>query len=92
MLPTVLGLNGFSETLNNIGLIYKNQGDIPKALEYFHKSLKIREEIKDKLGIAYSLNNIGIIYNNQGDHLKALDYCPISLKELAIPILSLISS
>jgi tetratricopeptide (TPR) repeat protein len=56
-----------ASSLNNIGLIYSNQGDMPKGLEYFHKSLKIQEEIGDKKGTAFSLINIGTIYNDQGD-------------------------
>ena len=71
-----------AETLNNIGYIYDDQGDIPKALEHYHKSLKIREEIGDKNGIAMSLNNIGIIYDDQGDIPKALECYHKSLKIL----------
>jgi len=66
--------------LNNIGYIYKGQGDIPKALEYYHKSLNIQEEIGDKSGIATSLNNIGYVYQAQGDIHKALEYYHKSLK------------
>ena len=32
-------------------MIYNDQGDIPKALEYYHRSLKIYEELGDKKGI-----------------------------------------
>ena len=69
-----------AKALNNIGYIYKNHGDIPKALEYYHKSLQLQEEIKDKEGIATSLNNIGLIYNNQGNIPKALEYSQKSLQ------------
>jgi len=72
-------LSSLADALNNIGYIYDSQGDIPKALEYFHKSLKIREDIGDKKGIAISLNNIGNIYKNQGDIPKALEYFHKSL-------------
>ena len=81
--PTTLKtkyLSYLADALNNIGYIYMNQGDIPKALEYYHKSLKIKEEIGDKDGIAISLNNIGVIYKNQGDIPKALEYFHKSLK------------
>jgi len=57
-----------------------SQGDILKALEYYSKSLKLREEIGDKRGTANSLNNIGIIYQNQGDLSKALEYYRKSLQ------------
>ena len=59
---------------NNIGYLSKNQGNIIKALEYYHKSLKIQEGINDKPGIANSLNNLGIVYRSQGDLIKALEY------------------
>ena len=69
-----------ADALNNIGYLAQQQSDLPKALEYYHKSLKIQEEIMDKNGIASSLNNIGVIYNNQGDIHKALEYYHKSLK------------
>ncbi|MES2397731.1 MAG: tetratricopeptide repeat protein [Bacteroidota bacterium] len=66
--------------LNNIGYIYRDQGDSPLALEYYQKSLKIQEEMGDKKGTAITLNNIGYIYDNQGDILIALEYYKKSLK------------
>ena len=66
---------------NNIGYIYDDQGKVVKALDYYHKSLRIREDIKDDNGVAESLNNIGVIYVNQGEWDFALDYY---LKSLAI--------
>ncbi|MDP1803360.1 MAG: tetratricopeptide repeat protein, partial [Bacteroidota bacterium] len=70
----------YADFLNNRGYIYNNLGDISIALDYFHKSIKIQEEIKDKKGLAYSLNNVGFIYNSQGDIIKALEYYEKSLK------------
>ena len=61
-------------TLNNIGYLTQQQGNISKALEYFFKCLEIQEEIKDKTGIARSFNNIGSIYDNMGDISRALEY------------------
>ncbi|HEX7413331.1 MAG TPA: tetratricopeptide repeat protein, partial [Bacteroidia bacterium] len=66
--------------LNNIGYICNRQGQIKEALDYYHYSLKIQEEINDKTGIAASLINIGFIYNNQGNATQALDYYQKSLK------------
>ena len=99
---------GIAMSLNNIGYIYDNQAEqmrspdstyrreqlTSKALECYNKSLKIREEINDKKGIAYSLNNIGVIYDKQAEQLssrsstaqrnqlsnKALEYYYNSLK------------
>ena len=78
--PKSFYLKHIGDALNNIAFLAQNHGDISKALEYYHKSLKIREEIKDKEGISASLNNIGAIYDNHGDILKALEYYHKSLK------------
>ena len=64
----------YSDYLNNKGYLSNNMGDITEALEYFHLSLKIQEQIGDKSGQSYSLNNIGYIYNTQKQYLKALEY------------------
>ncbi|MES2761768.1 MAG: tetratricopeptide repeat protein [Bacteroidota bacterium] len=73
-------LKHLAGALNNIGFLAQNQGDIPKALEYYLRSLKIEEEIKNKKGIAYSLNNVGSIYKDQGDITKGLEYYHKSLR------------
>ncbi len=70
----------YADFLNNKGYINNNLGDIATALDYFHKSIKIQEEVKDKQGLAYSLNNVGFIYNSQGDLVRALEYYEKSLK------------
>ena len=60
-------------SLNNLGLFYENQeGNIPKALEFYHKGLKINERINNKKGIALLLNRTGNIYMTQGDQKRAL--------------------
>ncbi|MGQ0828553.1 MAG: tetratricopeptide repeat protein [Bacteroidota bacterium] len=71
---------GIANSYNNIGVIYCDQSDYPKAFEYFFKSLKVREEIKDKNGTASSYNNIGLIYHRQSDYPKALEYYLKSVK------------
>ena len=58
---------------NNLGYYYKSNGDIPKGLEYYYKSLEIDEELSDDEGIAVTLNNIGGIYKSQGDYDKAIE-------------------
>ena len=69
-----------ANSLNNIGTIFDTQGDNAKALEYYDKSLKLQQEIGDKLGVASTLNNIGFIYNSQGNISKALEYWNNGLK------------
>ncbi|OFX46498.1 MAG: hypothetical protein A2046_15510 [Bacteroidetes bacterium GWA2_30_7] len=63
-----------ASSLNNIGYIYQMKGNIPMAIEYDSKSLKIYEEISDKKGMAASFNNLGVIYYNQGDIPKTIEY------------------
>lgn len=66
--------------LNNLGYLKKFQGDIPGALEYYYKSLKLYEQINDKTSVAALHNNIGFIYKDQGEIKKALDYFSRNLK------------
>ena len=66
--------------LNNFGIIYADHGDYSKAIDYYTRSLKIKEKLGNKKGIASSLNNIGLIYSGQGDYSKAIDYYTRSLK------------
>jgi tetratricopeptide (TPR) repeat protein len=67
-------LDHLSGAYNNLGFLAQSQGDISKAITYYEKSLKIKEEIKDKEGSAMLLNNIGSIYLSQGDIPAALDH------------------
>ena len=78
--PKNFYLKHLAAAFNNIGYLAQVKGDIPKALEYWSKSLKIQQEIGDKSGVAVSLNNIGVIYKDQGDIPKALEYYSKSLK------------
>ncbi|NQZ67692.1 MAG: tetratricopeptide repeat protein, partial [Lentisphaeria bacterium] len=71
---------GMAGSYNNIGLIYQDQGDYAKAINYYTKSLTIEEETGNKQGVAASLNIIGVIYKEQGDYANAMDYYTKSLK------------
>ncbi|MBN4051622.1 tetratricopeptide repeat protein, partial [bacterium AH-315-M05] len=64
---------GTAVALNNIGFVYSNQQQYEKALEYYKKSLKIENELANKLGIARMLNNIGLIYRRQNKLKLALE-------------------
>jgi serine phosphatase RsbU (regulator of sigma subunit)/Tfp pilus assembly protein PilF len=73
-------LKYYGEAMNNTGYLASSRGDHVHALEYYEKSLKIREEQGDLEGVASSFNNIGFIYKNLGDIPKALEYYEESLK------------
>ncbi len=87
--------HGIGESLNNIGFIYRSFPDpncksqiaevckkegLSKGITYYQKSLKIKEEIKDSVGIAISLNNIGGIYLRLNELDTAMSYYQRSLK------------
>ncbi len=68
-----------ASALNTQGVSFWIRGKYDSALNYYTRSLTIREEIGDKKGIAYSLGNFGIIYKNQGDYARAIEYYTRSL-------------
>lgn len=73
-------LKHLAGSLNNIGVIYSNNGDIINALDYYLKSLKILEELNDQDRIISALNNLGLVYENQNEVPKALEYYERALK------------
>ena len=60
---------------NNIGLVYKSQGNYPKALEMLQKALGIWLDVlgANHPDVATSYNNMGSIYDIQGNYPKALE-------------------
>lgn len=71
---------GIANAHNNIGIVYKNQGNYPEALENYLASLKINEEIGDKKSIAHVYNNMGIVYQSMGNYPEGLKNSMASLK------------
>ncbi|MEO8514421.1 MAG: tetratricopeptide repeat-containing sensor histidine kinase [Ignavibacteria bacterium] len=68
--------------LNNIGIVYQNLGDYTTSLEYFNSSLKLAEEIDNKLDAGFALGNISIVYYDMKNYSEALVYLNRSLKIL----------
>ena len=62
------------------GSCFYVQANYPKALIYFKRSLKIREEIGDKKGISGSIGNIGLVYQSLNNYPKSLEYYERGLK------------
>lgn len=65
---------GMAASYNNLGVAYKNQGALDKALQYYITSLKIYESLQNKEGIATTKNNIATIYSIKGDFGQAMKY------------------
>jgi predicted ATPase len=59
--------------LSHIGIVHYLKAENERALEYYEKSLGVREKIGDGRGIAASLNNIANIHASRGDYDKALE-------------------
>jgi len=55
-------------------LSFSAKGDLDESLDYYKKSLVIREEFSDKSGKATTLFNIGNLYWKKSDLNSALDY------------------
>lgn len=68
-----------AEAYNIQGVSFWFKANYPQAVNYYERSLKIREEIGDKKGIAASLFNIGNIYLRQSNFPQALEYNQRSL-------------
>ena len=59
--------------------MYYDKGELDTALNYYNRSLVIKEELGDKRGLAYSLYKIGVAKTDKGDYDKALEYYKSSL-------------
>lgn len=73
---------GMAASYNNLGVVYKNQGALDKALEYYIRSLKIYETLNNKEGIATTKNNIATIYSIKGDFGQAMKHLEESYNQL----------
>lgn len=74
---------GVAASYNNLGVAYKNQGALDKALEYYIRSLKIYDTLDNKEGVATTKNNIATIYSIKGDYGQAMKYLEESYTQLA---------
>lgn len=59
---------------NNIGTIYEDLGDYPKALDAHHKSIHLRDSLNDPKGLCASYINISLVYKSLDSLHQALDY------------------
>ncbi|MEX1001581.1 MAG: tetratricopeptide repeat protein [Crocinitomicaceae bacterium] len=69
----------YALAINNQGYLDYYRGNIQNALEKYQQSLKIKEQIKDSVGIAQALNNIGGVFYSTGNYEKSITYFKKSL-------------
>lgn len=65
---------GQGSVLNNMAMIFHNQGDYETALIYYNLSMKKREATNDLIGLGGGYNNIGNSYCDMGNYSKSLEY------------------
>ncbi|MTI21026.1 tetratricopeptide repeat protein, partial [Fulvivirga sp. RKSG066] len=65
---------GEASSYNNIGVIFKNQGSLDKALDNYISALRIQDKNNFEDALANTYNNIGTVYSLKEDYEKALDY------------------
>ena len=65
--------SGLASSLNNISLIYADQGFLEKALKMSTQVLDLRKELNDKKLLAGGYNNLGVAYKDIGNNELALE-------------------
>ena len=58
----------------NLGLVYRTQGNLTKAIEFFEKALAIDESMGNKAGMAIAYNSLGLVHYTQEDLTKAIEF------------------
>jgi len=66
--------------LGNIGLVYRQMGELEKALRYLKEALEIHKKIGYLQGEANQFGNIGLVYRQMGELEKALRYLKEALE------------
>jgi tetratricopeptide (TPR) repeat protein len=58
----------------SIGIVFSEQSNYAKALQYYLRAVSITEDLKDRQKTSRLYNNIGVVYQALGDEFRALDY------------------
>jgi len=72
-----------ASTLNNIGIIYREMGNYPRALGVFHEALDIDEQLKSEWAISYDLRNMAQTYIKSGKVEKAIPLLKTAIEKAA---------
>jgi CheY-like chemotaxis protein len=64
--------NAMRSVCINLGMIFSDKNDFPKAEEYIQKSLQINRQMGDKAGQAAALTNLATAQQNQNKNSEAL--------------------
>lgn len=66
--------NGLARAYGSMGVVFSEQSNYAKALQYHLKAVKIYEADHNSEKCARVYNNIGVVYKSQGEDFKALNY------------------
>jgi len=66
-------ISGQAESYNVLGLIYRNKGDLAKALEYYMLAMPLTKRLGNESQTAKVHGNIARIYMNQGKYPPAIE-------------------
>lgn len=69
-------------TANELGLIYKQQGQLETAMVWYQRSMNIREQLRGKnsVEVAEALNNMGELFRTRKDLKRAMECHKRALK------------
>ncbi len=65
------GSRDFAALTHNLGILAQDQGDYPEARRLYEESLRLREQLGDRAGVAQTLHNLGALAQAQGDYPEA---------------------
>lgn len=64
----------YMSALNNMGILYRKIGDLPKALDCYQKRLTHARKLEDHVELADIYNNMANLYSDYSDLEKAMEY------------------
>ncbi len=64
---------------DDLGLLYQDKGEWERAIEYYERSLALKEKVGDEYGMAPTFHDLGLMYQYKGKLDKAIEYHERSL-------------
>ncbi len=65
---------GLAKAYGSMGIVFSEQSNYSKALQFYLKSVSIYENLNDTEKCAKLYNNIGVVYKSQNQLQKAIEY------------------
>ena len=65
---------GVAKTYGSMGIVFSEQSNYSKALQYYLEAAKVYEKLNDTVQASKIYNNIGVAYRAQHEAEKALEY------------------